>query len=92
MSNLWVESAFQIHLLQLSDGRPHPLATVDSTAFNVDYGQGNTITKLTTLISKYRLVVVVAVRRDLQSGGGGILVWDWRTGHIMLVSVSDSPS
>jgi hypothetical protein len=92
MSNSWVESAFQIHLLQLSDGRPHPLATVDPTVFNVDYGQGNTITKLTTLISKHRLVVVVAVRRDVQSGDGGILVWDWRNGLIMLVSVSDSLS
>jgi len=84
-SNYLVGSAFQIHLLRLSDGRPHPLAAVDQTAFHIDYGQQKAITKLTVLISEHRLVLVVAIRKDLRKKDDGILIWDWRSGHKILV-------
>ena len=92
-SNFLVGSAFQIHLLLLSDGRPHPLATVDQSVFHIDYRQGKAITKFNTLIGECILVVVVAAHKGLLSWKyGGIFVWDWRNGHRLLVSAFDSPS
>jgi len=79
-----------MHLLRLSDGRPHPLAPVDPTVFHADYGEGKAITKLITLISENRLVVVVVFRKTPSwEDHGGIIVWDWRSGHKVLVSVSN---
>lgn len=76
-----VDRVLQIHLLQLSDGRPHPLATVDPTVFRLDSGQGTEITKLSILISKRRLVVAVSVNKN-----SALLIWDWRNGHRLFVS------
>lgn len=88
LTNSGVCSAFQIHLLRLSDGRPHPLATVDPSVFHIDYGEGKTITEFSVLIGERILVAVVAVHKALRWKDGGILIWDWRNGHKILVSVS----
>jgi len=79
-----------MHLLRLSDGRPHPLAPVDPTVFHVGYEEGKTIKKLITLISEHRLVVVVVFHKTGNwQDRGGILAWDWRNGNKVLVSVSN---
>ena len=77
-----------MHLLQLSDGRPHPLATVDPTAFHLDYGQGAGIVRVSVTMTECRLVVAVTVRRNFCPDDCGILIWDWRNGR-RFVSVSN---
>lgn len=80
-------------MLRLSDGQPHPLAPVDPTVFHVDYGEGKTITKIVSLISENRLVVVATVHWPIhRPNHGDILIWDWRSGRKMLVSLLDPRS
>jgi len=62
---------------------------VDQTAFYVENGAGKTIRKLTVMISEHRLVAVVAVHWT-PSEDGGIFVWDWWSGDLVLVSVAKS--
>jgi len=71
--------AFQIHLLQLSDGRPHPLAPVDPTMFHVGVGERNTIRRLVVLISEHRLMVVAILFKPISLvDHSDIFTWDWR--------------
>ena len=64
---------------------------VDPTVFHVDFGEGKTIKKLTALISERRLVVVAIVSKHKgQLDHGDILIWDWRNGHRMIVSLPNS--
>ena len=64
---------------------------VDPTVFHVDFGEGKTIKKLSTLISERRLVVVAIVSKlKGQVDHGDILIWDWRNGHRMIVSLFNS--
>lgn len=85
LSNCWIGSSFQIHLLKLSDGRPHPLAPADPTVFHIDFEEGRTITRLVVLISKHRLVVVVT-----WIDHSDIFTWDWRSRRKLPVSLLES--
>ena len=76
-----------IHLLQLSDGRRHPLATVDQTAFHLDYGHGAWITRVSVTMTECRLVVAVSSRRDQCREASGIIIWDWRNGRRLVSGV-----
>lgn len=90
-SKFWAGSFFQIHLLQLSDGRPHPLAITGPgpPVFSAGYFGGNIITELSALISERRLVVTVTVDKFLGRRDGNLFIWDWQSGHRILVSLSN---
>lgn len=85
--NSWFRNAFQIHLLQLSDGRPHPLATADQAVFHIDRWERKAIK--TVSISERRLAVVVD---DSHWDNSDIFVWDWRDGRMVSVSLLDFDS
>ena len=80
-------SASQIHILQLSDGFPHPLAPIEFLMLRVDHESGKTISGLDVLVSGHRLVAVVTLRGTFHFGRYNVLVvWDWRSGQRVLVS------
>ena len=56
--------------------------------FQVNFGEGSTITRLVALISQQRLVVVVVIFN--REGYSEILNWDWQNGRIMPVSLPKS--
>ena len=64
---------------------------MDPSVFHIDYGEGKEITKFSALIGERTLVAVVAVHKGRRWKDGVILIWDWRSGRKMLVSVSSSP-
>jgi hypothetical protein len=49
-------STFRIHLLQLSDGFPHPLAPIDPDIFYIGYKSRKILSSLDILVSRHRLV------------------------------------
>jgi hypothetical protein len=64
---------------------------VDQTVFHIDFGEAKTIAKFAALISDYRLVVMASMLRPLHlKDRCDILIWDWRNGHRMLVSLHDT--
>lgn len=90
-SDSWTGSGFQIHLLKLSDGRPHPLAPVDQTAFHVGFEGGMGIQGLDALISERRLVVVATLFKPLTwLDHSEILTWDWQNSRRIPVSFLNS--
>lgn len=87
-------SAFRIHILRLSDGFPHPLATlVDPIAHYVDYESKKTLSSLKILVSGHRLVAIAAFDGASYFGRyNTLIVWDWRSGRRVLVSSLLYPS
>lgn len=84
-------SVFWIHTLQLSDGFPHPLAPIDLPMLCVGHGSGKTVSNLAILVSGHRLVAIVALQGTFHSGRYNVLVvWDWRSGQRVLVTIPAS--
>ena len=80
-----------MHLLKLSDGRPHPLAPIDQTAFHVNLEAGEMVTKLVALISEHRLVVVATTLKSINwPHRSNILTWDWQNARKTHVSFLNS--
>lgn len=86
-------SVFLIHTLQLSDGFPHPSAPADHPMLYVDRDSEKTISSLNILVSGHRLVAIITLQGTFHSGRYNILVvWDWRSGQRVLVTVPTSTS
>jgi len=86
-------SVFLIHTLQLSDGFPHPSAPTDHPMLYVDRESEKTISSLNILVSGHRLVAKVTFQGTFHSGRyNTLVVWDWRSGQRVLVTVPTSAS
>jgi len=86
-------SMFLLHTLQLSDGFPHPSAPTDHPMLYVDRESEKTVSSLNILVSRHRLVALVAFQGKFHSGRyNTLVVWDWRSGQRVLVIVLTSTS
>lgn len=85
-------SAFRVHILRLSDGFPHPLAPMDPVMHYVGYGSRKILSSVGVLVSGHRLVAIAVFKGSSYFGRHNtLIVWDWRSGQRVLVSLCSPP-
>ena len=83
-SRLTSYSGYTLHLLSMESGRPHPAAENPTISFSQVFETDTETDVHSVSITNSRLAILVG---ELYTGEGvKMIVWDWRTGRILLVS------
>jgi len=80
--------SFQLSLLQMSDGSPHPDAA-EPVIIGTEFGPWQTIHDISIRATGCRLAVVVSLASTHMGEEGtheNLFIWDWRTGQKYFVS------
>ena len=81
--------SFQLSLLQMSDGCPHPDAA-EPIIFGTEFGPWQRICDISVQATGLKLAVKVSLDLPTTNGSEGkhdnLFIWDWRTGQKYIVS------